>query len=180
MKPDLELYPGRFRPATPDDLETLISILHDRQVRRYLCDDTALPRETVADLLVQSDQLDRRGLGLWMIELGDDGVVGVAGLEPVSEDLEDVPHMEGGIEPLIALSPDHWGRGLASQAMNALIRYAERTLGLSQLVAAVDQPNDRSLQLMERCGFEPVGRTPGPANELVLYRRRLIEENAPA
>lgn len=170
MKPQLALPNGQLRPAKADDLGVLMAILHDRQVRRFLCDDTALPRETIAELLARSDQLDARGLGLWMIAYSDEGVVGVAGLEPVSEELEDVPSMAGGIEPLIAVNPVHWGQGLASQAMNTLIRYAHDTLGLSELVAAVDEPNTLSHRLMERCGFKPIGSTPGPANALVLYR----------
>ena len=81
--------------------------------------------------------------------------------------------MAGGIEPIIALYPEYWGQGLATEAMNSLIGYARVSLELSELVAAVDEPNTRSHRLMESCGFVPAGRTQGPANELILYRLQL-------
>lgn len=179
MKPKFALSLGELRPATADDLAALTAILHDRQVRRYLCDDTALPVETIAELLARSDRLDAQGLGLWMIEQANGSVIGVAGLEPVSEELATVPSMAGGIEPLIAVIPEHWGQGLASDAMDKLMHYARHTLKHPELVAAVDEPNIRSRRLMERCGFEPIDRTPGPANELVLYRVQFSTSETP-
>jgi len=173
MNADLSLPRGRLRPARADDLDVLLKLLHDKDVRRYLCDDTALPRETVAGMLGRSEQLASRGLGLWMIENSSGDVVGVAGLQPVSEEVGTAPTMAGGIEPVIAVNPVSWGRGLAREAMSALIRYARDELGLSQLVAAVDEPNTRSHRLMDHCGFVPIGRTQGPAYELVLYRVQL-------
>lgn len=173
MKTELSMPGGRLRPAAADDLDVLLTLLHDEQVRRYLCDGTILPRERVAETLARSDQLDPRGLGLWMIEQTSGDFVGAAGLEPVSEEVAAAPAMAGGVEPLIALHPEYWGRGLAGEAMGSLIRYARGSLGLPQLVAAVDEPNIRSHRLMEKCGFVPAVRTQGPANELVLYRMQL-------
>ena len=104
-----------------------------------------------------------------MIEQVDAPFAGIAGLQPVSAELDVAPAMAGGIEPLIALDPAHWGEGLAAEALDALILYARESLGLSRLVAAVDLPNARSQRLMQRCGFTAVGKAPGPAYELVLY-----------
>ena len=168
MKPCLSLPRGRLRPATADDLDGLVRLLHDRGVRRYLCDDTVLPRETVAEMLAHSEQLESRGLGLWVIEHMRDGFAGIAGLQPVSTEAGAAPAMAGGVEPLIALDPKYWGQGLAGKALNALILYARGSLGLSRLVAAVDRPNARSHRLMRRCGFTAMGSIPRPAHELVL------------
>ncbi len=175
MKPCLTLQSGRLRPATAADLDHLVALLQDEEVRRYLCDDSVLPRETVAAMLTESEALDSRGLGLWVIELEDTPFAGICGLQPVSAELDIAPAMAGGIEPLIALHPAHWGKGLAAEALDALILYARDSLGLSRLVAAVDVPNARSQRLMRRCGFAAVGRTPGPACELVLYDLSLGE-----
>ena len=173
MKEVLQFAGGRLSPAVAEDLAGLLELLHDKEVRRYLCDDSLLPREAVAEMLTQSAQLDSRGLGLWMIELPDGSTAGVAGLQPVSAELEPEPILAGGIEPVIALYPAYWGQGLAKTAMDTLIDYARNQLRLSQLVAVVDEPNTRSHLLMENTGFVPVARTKGPANELILYRLRL-------
>ncbi len=172
MKADLSMPHGRLRPARADNLDILVELLQDEDVRRYLCDDTVLPRKTVAEMLARSERLESRDLGLWMIEHSGD-LVGVAGLEPVSAEMDAVPAMAGGIEPIVALNPAYWGQGLAREAMNALILHARQSLRLSHLVAAVDEPNARSHRLMEQCGFAPVGAAEGPANNLVLYRLKL-------
>ncbi len=162
-----------MRRATADDLDKIETILHNDDVRLYLCDNTILPRETIDGMLTRSEQLAAKGLGLWIIEQASGTIIGVAGLEPVSAEIDANPVMAGGIEPIIAISRENWGRGLASEAMTALIHYACNSLQLSELVAAVDEPNTRSHRLMESCGFVPVGRTNGPANELILYRLQL-------
>ncbi len=169
MKPCLSMRRGRLRPAMADHLDGLVGLLHDEEVRRYLCDGIALPRETVAAMLAHSEQLESRGLGLWVIEDVRAGFAGIAGLQPVSAEAGGAPAMAGGVEPIIALSPAYWGQGLGGEALNAQIVYARGSLGLSRLVAAVDGPNARSHRLMQRHGFTVMGGTPGPANQLVLY-----------
>lgn len=179
MKPDLPIPLGRLRPVTVDDLDDIVALLHDKQVRRYLCDDTILPRQTVEAIIERSIASDADGLGLWVIDSqekdGTSGTVGIAGLEPVSEAADVAPAMSGGIEPTIALSPKCWGRGLAGQALAALIGHARQSLGLSRLVATVDEPNTPSHRMMARCGFKEIGRAPGPANDLMLYELALTE-----
>ena len=178
LKPTLSIEDGRLRPATPRDLDAVLHLFHDKMVRRYLCDDTLLPRETVALLLERSVVLDSRGLGSWVIEDATGALAGLVALQPVSEDADVVPAMRDGIEPMIALRPEMWGRGLASQALRAVVDHAARALGLNELVATVDAPNDASHCLLKACGFKEIGRAPGPAHELVLYR--LILETSKA
>ena len=175
MKPCLTTPRGRLRPATADDLDGLEKLLHRQEVRRYLCDDSILPRETVAEMLARSDRLEPEGLGLWVIERMGEGFAGIAGLEPVSAEWGKAPSMAGGVEPTIAVAPDYWGQGLAAEALNALILHASETLGLLRLVGAVDQPNARSHRMIQRCGFAVLGKAAGPAHELVLYELLLGE-----
>ncbi len=175
MKPCLSMPRGRLRPASANDLDGFARLMHDEQVRRYLCDDNVLPRATLAAMLANSKQLDSRGLGLWVVESMRDCFAGITGLQPVSMQASAAPAMVGGVEPIIALNPEHWGQGLAGEALDAMILYARGSLGLSRLVAAVDQPNARSQSLMRRCGFTAMGGAPGPAKELVLYELPLGE-----
>ena len=77
MKPTLSIEGGRLRPATLRDLDPVLHLFHDKMVRRYLCDDTLLPRESVALMLERSADLDWRGLGSWVIE---DATGALAGL----------------------------------------------------------------------------------------------------
>ncbi len=169
MKTTLTIPSGQLRPALPEDCDGIVSLLRDKEVRRFLCDDRIVARAEVEDMLAESARLDADGQGLWVIEGERNGLAGIVGLAPVSAEASVSPDMAGGIEPTIALAPTVHGRGLASEAMTAIIAHARSTLGLSHLVAAVDEPNAQSHRLMERSGFQVMGTAPGPAHALVLY-----------
>jgi ribosomal-protein-alanine N-acetyltransferase len=55
---------------------------------------------------------------------------------------------------------DHWGQGIASEAMAAFI-VRRRTLRSTELMADVDPRNSASLKLLERAGFKETHRAKG-------------------
>lgn len=56
------------------------------------------------------------------------------------------------------LHPDHWGQGLAHEAMVALIAHLFATHDVQNLTAEVDPRNAASLKLLTRLGFVETGR----------------------
>jgi RimJ/RimL family protein N-acetyltransferase len=52
---------------------------------------------------------------------------------------------------------DRWGRGYATEAAGACVRYGFDELGLTKIVADVDLANVASARVLEKCGFERVG-----------------------
>lgn len=56
------------------------------------------------------------------------------------------------------LHPDHWGQGLAFEALSAVIPHAFATLPMEHISADVDPRNTASLRLLTRLGFKEVGR----------------------
>lgn len=55
---------------------------------------------------------------------------------------------------------DHWGQGLASEALRAFIVH-RRALGSTELTADVDPRNVAALKFLERAGFEETHRAMG-------------------
>jgi ribosomal-protein-alanine N-acetyltransferase len=159
-------------PATDADLDVLWRLLADPPVRRYLCDDRVLARAEVQALLAESIAQWPAGMGLWLLRRHEGEIVGCVGLHPVSPGVvAHAPDLAGEIEPTIALAPEHWGRGYATEALAAALAHAFATLARDQLVAVVDEPNARSHRLMMRVGFTPTGITAtGPCYPLWTYR----------
>jgi [ribosomal protein S5]-alanine N-acetyltransferase len=159
--------------ATEADLDALWRLLTDPEVRRYLCDDRVLGRAEVQALLAESIAQWPAGMGLWLLRRHEGGSIGCVGLHPVSPGVvAHAPDLAGEIEPTIALTPEHWGRGLAAEALSAVVAYAFDTLGFECLVAVVDEPNERSHRLMLRIGFTPTGIiATGPCYPLRTYCR---------
>jgi RimJ/RimL family protein N-acetyltransferase len=56
------------------------------------------------------------------------------------------------------LHPDHWGKGLAHEAMAAVIAHLFATPEVDELTADVDPRNAASLRLLARLGFVETGR----------------------
>ncbi|MFV2053751.1 GNAT family N-acetyltransferase [Aliiroseovarius sp. YM-037] len=56
------------------------------------------------------------------------------------------------------LHPDHWGKGLAQEALSVVIPHAFENLPIDRLEADVDPRNSASLMLLSRFGFREVGR----------------------
>jgi RimJ/RimL family protein N-acetyltransferase len=56
------------------------------------------------------------------------------------------------------LHPDHWGKGLAHEAMTAVIAHLFATHPLPALTAEVDPRNAASRRLLARLGFVETGR----------------------
>jgi [ribosomal protein S5]-alanine N-acetyltransferase len=172
MLPSLATARLALCPATDADLDALWRLLTDPQVRRYLCDDRVLVRAEVQAILAESIAQWPAGMGLWLLRLHEEESIGCVGLHPVSPGV--VAHasdLAGEIEPTIALTPEHWGYGYATEALAAVVAYGLDSLGLEHLVAVADVPNTRSHRLMLRVGFTPAGITAtGPCYRLRTYR----------
>jgi [ribosomal protein S5]-alanine N-acetyltransferase len=56
------------------------------------------------------------------------------------------------------LHPDHWGKGLAHEAMSAVIPHLFAAWPLEALTAEVDPRNAACLRLLARLGFHETGR----------------------
>ena len=56
------------------------------------------------------------------------------------------------------LHPDHWGRGLAGEALSAAIDSTFSAFAVPEIVADVDPRNSACLRLLLRIGFEQTGQ----------------------
>jgi ribosomal-protein-alanine N-acetyltransferase len=55
------------------------------------------------------------------------------------------------------LVPEHWGRGLMSEALAAVLAFGFGVMRLERVMATVLPRNDRSIRLLERAGFAREG-----------------------
>jgi RimJ/RimL family protein N-acetyltransferase len=132
-----------LRRACMDDLADLFRVFSDPQamrywdtppqtelepVRRWLAGMVALPPDT-DDFVIERDSRAIGKAGCWR------------------------PYEIGFI-----LHPDHWGQGLATEALRAVIPHIFATLPAEALTAEVDPRNAAALRLLTRLGFHETGR----------------------
>ena len=55
------------------------------------------------------------------------------------------------------LDPDYWGKGIMLKSIKGILEFADQALRLVRVQATVITTNDRSIKLLERCGFQQEG-----------------------
>ncbi len=85
--------------------------------------------------------------------------------------------MQGYPELGFALAPDFHGRGMATEAAQSILAWADDHLAVPQMVCLINPQNAASLRVVEKCGyavFEHGAYAEQPA--LFLSRQRSPEE----
>lgn len=132
----------RLRSARPDDLAALNTVLSDPRATRWW---STPPHASLDETAAWLDSMIANGPDQPDFVIERDGVVvGKAGFWKLPE----VGYI---------LHPDHWGQGLASEAVAASIDHVFASRDLDQLTADVDPDNLASIRLLERLGFMGVG-----------------------
>lgn len=149
MLSDIEIETERLilRPPTNADLDDWASrVFADPEVIRYLPKRKMTPYERAERALrVSNENWTAHGYGGWIIRDKADGqLVGSCDLD--QEEL-------GEVELGYCLAKAYWGKGIATETAQAVVRFAFETLKLERLVAVVVPENIASWRLLENTGF---------------------------
>jgi len=137
-----------LRQPTAADAEQNFQLRTNEHTMAYI----GRPRpQTITDAAAMLEQLEQdRSAGTrigWIIALQNDpamiGSIGLYKLQPEHQ------LAEVGFQ----LMPDHWGKGLMSEALNTVVRFAFDQLGAHRVEAMTDPRNERARALLQRCGF---------------------------
>ena len=145
-----------LRHLEPGDLDSLFDLYCDPEIRRYIPDAP----QTLAEV---EEQLDwflhghprHPELGLWAtIYKPTNQFIGRCGLLPWTID------GQAEVEVAYTIAQSHWGRGLGTEAAQAILDYGFYTLGFTRLVCLIDEENGASIRVAEKIGmaFEKEGR----------------------
>ena len=141
-----------LRGLTEPDIPALFAIFSDPAVMRYWSFAPLTDLAAVTRLLDGMTANAARGDMLpWGVErLDQPGIIGTVTLRDISLSNERA-------EVGFSLASACHGRGLAAEAVAAVLRYAFGPLALYRIEADVDPRNAASLRLLERLGFQREG-----------------------
>ncbi len=145
--PSIETPHLLLRGWTPDDAGALFDILQEEDILRYFPNPAPPSREKVGNYISrQLANWEQFGYGHWaVVTREDDQVAGWCGLEHLAELNE--------TEVAYLLSKRVWGRGFATEAARAAVRFGFETAGLEQIIGLVHPENAGSVRVLEKCGF---------------------------
>jgi RimJ/RimL family protein N-acetyltransferase len=135
-----------LREMGPADLDDMAALLGDPAVMRYY----PAPKSRAAALgWIEWNVANyaEHGFGLWVVETADGAFVGDCGL--TVQRVDGVDEVELGYH----VRPELQGRGLASEAAAACVRFAAER-GIRRIVAIVHPDNAASQKVARNCGLE--------------------------
>jgi ribosomal-protein-alanine N-acetyltransferase len=165
--PMLETERLLLRPLSAEEADSLHRISNEPKVRLYLWDNEVVSEATIGSLIAQSHcMFSKEKIGLFSVRmrgrvdlLGFCGFVWLGGME----------------EPELwyELTQEVWGRGIATEAAWACVRYAFEEVGMKRVIAGADAPNTASLRVIEKLGMKYLGNINPSAPEepyFALYK----------
>jgi RimJ/RimL family protein N-acetyltransferase len=146
--PEIETARLHLRAFTPDDLDDLYMVFGDAEVMKYISGGKPRTREaTETGLLRTIEGWQKRGFGLWAVAEKDGGkVIGYCGLMFLEDTTE--------IELAYGLAKSAWGKGFATEAALASLKYGFEELKMERIVAVVNPQNVSSQRVLEKLGMK--------------------------
>ncbi|WP_120498924.1 GNAT family N-acetyltransferase [Kiloniella sp. EL199] len=146
-----------IRSYAMEDATSLQGIASDPKVLEYLPDDPLSLKE-VEDIITWSIGCHKRNskeklhkLNLAILLKETEQLIGWCGLGPADWD-------QSLIEIYYTLAPEHWGKGLATEAAITLRDYAFETIKLKKLVGIAATGNIASNKVLQKLGMKYEGR----------------------
>jgi ribosomal-protein-alanine N-acetyltransferase len=154
-----------LRPFNEADVEPLYLILNDGDVLRYFPNPSAPPRDRVERLVSNIlAHWQEHGFGWWALEQpAEPGLMGWCGLTFLPETVE--------TEVAYCLGKPHWGKGFATEAASASLRFGFQTIALPRIIGLVHPENRASAHVLEKLGMSLIDRNRYFGMDVLRYWR---------
>jgi RimJ/RimL family protein N-acetyltransferase len=158
-----------LRPLRLDDFDDYAAMWRDPRVTAFIGGDPR-PRDEAWRRFCQSAGLwALTGYGYWLFEERITGqMAGVGGLASFERGIDElVGYPEAGW----SFTADHWGRGLASEAVSAICHWSDTGLNAPEIRCIIDPKNAPSIRVAEKSGFALMHRIESNLGSSLLFRR---------
>ncbi len=154
-----------LRPQVLADASDLFAILSDPQAMRFWSRPAITRLAVVEELMREQQAAMEQGLCRYWTMQWNGHAIGSIDLSLIQEASAELGFM---------LHPDHWGAGLASEAVGAVIAHAFDALGLVRLAAVAQSANRAAVRVLEKNGFvlietRPVMIADGQRKDCAFY-----------
>ena len=155
VAPTIETDRLRLRHWRKSDIRPYHEILCQPEVHRHFGPTPATAEDCWRRLLAAVGNWQFNGFGTWAVERkSDNRLIGNAGLFTAWRDIE--PQFSEDPEMGWIFDREVHGKGIASEACDAVLEWARQNLRPSPVWAIIAPANQPSLRLAERLGFEKV------------------------
>jgi RimJ/RimL family protein N-acetyltransferase len=152
------------------DLPGLVELVAAEETRLFLGPAQANAAGQFERLLRNAGGWALYGYGTFMVRLpGQEAIIGSCGVfhawRGFGKGLDDEP------EAGWIIRYDHWGKGIAKEAMRAIFTWFDAAHGRRRIAAMIEEGNAASQKVAGALGFTEYGRHEFEGSPLVLYER---------
>ncbi|KIL53071.1 GNAT family N-acetyltransferase [Jeotgalibacillus campisalis] len=150
--PDIETDNFRLREVTKNDAKDLFVYLSDEDVVNHMGLAPAKQVEDTLDEINWYKSIFQDGTGIrWGITRKNEGrVIGSCGFLNIA-------HSHSRAEIGFEVHKEYWGKGVAGEALQAVLGYGFDQLGFERIQALIEPENIASQKLVEKHGFKREG-----------------------
>jgi RimJ/RimL family protein N-acetyltransferase len=159
-----------LREFRAGDLDAHSATLGDEDIMRHIGGKPLNREDSWRRLLMGVGMWSLSGMGPWAVELKSDGrMVGHCGFFQFHREM--TPSILGEAEMGWIFDRSVHGQGIAFEACEAALDWAEREIGANSYPAIIDLENAASMKLAERLGFVRQDDAQYRGAKIAFYRR---------
>lgn len=162
----------RLREHRLSDKDAHVAMWADERVTRFIGGEPRDETLSWSKFLAAAGLWPVMGFGYWVFaDKVSDRLIGMGGLSYFARG---VPELEAVPEAGWAFDADHWGQGLATEAMTAAMAWADTHLGAAEVRCIINPGNDVSEKVAAKLGFALSGSSdalPDVVNVFTRVRR---------
>ena len=167
--PVIETERLRLRAPVIGDFEAYATMWADPRVTAFIGGKARTRNESWNRFIGMHGLWALCGYGYWLFaDRQTDAVVGVGGIANFERG---VPYLEGMPEAGWAVGPDHWGQGLVTEAMQAVLKWTDTVLGAPAVRCIIDPGHTASEHVAAKLGFIRIGQGEHADQPVNVYAR---------
>ncbi len=153
-----------------EDFEDSFALWSNPDVTRYIGGKPSIREEAWARLLRYVGHWEVMGFGFWTVrEKGTGRFIGEVGLGDFRRELQ--PPLGDSKEAGWVIAPSAHGKGYATEAVSAALKWAEGRFGPERVVCIIDPGNEASLNVARKCGFRQLGQGTYKGEPTMMFER---------
>ena len=169
IPPTLETPRLRLREQRLADKADHVAMWADERVTRFIGGEPRAPDVSWSKFLAAAGLWPVMGFGYWVFaDKLTDRLIGMGGLSYFARG---APELEGVPEAGWAFDADHWGQGLATEAMAAVLAWADGHLEVPEVRCIINPGHGASEAVAAKLGFVPIGASAVLPDVVNVYAR---------
>jgi len=154
-----------------DDFPDLAAMWGDPAIARFISGKPSTREECWARLLRYSGHWELLGFGFWAVQLKDGArLIGDVGFANWEKDIS--PSLDGLPEGGWVFSTQAHGRGIATEAVNAALKWLDEQFGVKTTACIIGPENTASIRVAQKAGYLEYCRSELRGSHVIQFRRK--------